>query len=52
MGHGSDFEKTGTLGASEDEVREWIKKALDLDCDVVIAVGEAATRYKSVVFDL
>ena len=52
MGQGSDFEKTGTLGASEDEVRDGIKKALDCDCDVVIAVGEAATRYKSVVFDL
>ena len=47
-----DFVKTGTLGASEEEVRDGLKKALNLDCEMVIAIGEAATKFKSVVFDL
>ena len=47
-----DFEKTGTLGASKNQVRDGIKKALNLDCEMVIAIGEAATKYKSIVFDL
>ena len=47
-----DFEKKGTLGASRDEVKEGIKKALNLDCEMVVAIGEAATKFKSVVFEL
>ena len=47
-----DFVKTGTLGASEEEVRDGLKKALNLDCEMVIAIGEAATKFKSVVFEL
>ena len=47
-----NFVKKGTLGASENEVREGLKKALNLDCEMVIAIGEAATKYKSIVFDL
>ena len=47
-----NFEKKGTLGASEDEVKEGIKKALNLDCEMVVAIGEAATKFKSVVFEL
>ncbi|WP_406537519.1 Mur ligase family protein [Methanobrevibacter sp.] len=47
-----NFEKTSTLGASEEEVKEGIKKALNLDCKMVIAIGEAATKFKSVVFEL
>ena len=47
-----DFVKTGTLGASEEEVRDGLRKALNLDCEMVIAIGEAATKFKSVVFEL
>ena len=47
-----NFEKTSTLGASEEEVKEGIKKALNLDCNMIIAIGEAATKFKSVVFDM
>ncbi len=48
----ADFEKTGTMGASRNQVRDGIKKALNLDCEMVIAIGEAATKYKSIVFEL
>jgi UDP-N-acetylmuramate--alanine ligase len=48
----SDFTKTGTMGASKNQVRDGIKKALNLDCEMVIAIGEAATKYKSLIFDL
>ena len=47
-----NFEKTSTLGASEEEVKEGIKKALNLDCEMIIAIGEAATKFKSIVFEL
>ena len=47
-----NFEKTSTLGASEEEVKEGIKKALNLDCEMIIAIGEAATKFKSVIFEL
>ena len=47
-----DFEKKGTLGASEEEVRDGLRKALNLDCEMVIAIGEAATKFKSIVFEL
>ena len=46
------FEKKGTLGASKQEVEEGIKKALNLDCDMIVAIGEAATKFKSVISDL
>ena len=52
LNHVDDFEKKGTLGASEEEVRDGLKKALNLDCEMVIAIGEAATKFKSIVFDL
>ena len=47
-----DFVKKGTLGASYDEVKEGIKKALDTDCNLIVAIGEAATKFKSCVDDL
>ena len=40
------------MGASEEEVRDGLKKALNLDCEMVIAIGEATTHYKSLVFEL
>ena len=52
LNHVDTFEKTGTLGASEEEVRDGLRKALNLDCEMVIAIGEAATKYKSIVFEL
>ena len=52
LNHVDDFVKTGTLGASEEEVRDGLIKALNLDCEMVIAIGEAATKFKSIVFEL
>ena len=52
LNHVAEFKKTGTLGASKEEVRDGLRKALNLDCEMVIAIGEAATKYKSLVFDL
>ena len=52
LNHLDDFEKKGTLGASQEEVRDGLKKAMNLDCEMVIAIGEAATKYKSLAFDL
>ena len=47
-----NFEKTSTLGASEEEVKEGIKKALNLDCEMIVAIGEAATKFKDIIHDL
>ena len=47
-----DFVKKGTLGASYDEVENGIKKALECDCDLIVAIGEAATKFKSCVDNL
>ena len=52
LNHLDDFEKSGTIGASQQEVRDGLKKAMNLDCEMVIAIGEAATKYKSISFDL
>jgi UDP-N-acetylmuramate--alanine ligase len=52
LNHVDDFDKKGTLGASEEEVRDGLKKAINLDCEMVIAIGEAATKFKSIVFEL
>ena len=52
LNHVDDFEKRGTLGASEEEVRDGLRKALNLDCEMVIAIGEAATKFKDIVFEL
>ena len=46
------FVKKGTLGATYEEVRDGIKTALTIDCDKIIAVGEAATKFKSCVDEL
>jgi UDP-N-acetylmuramate--alanine ligase len=50
--HVDDFVKKGTLGASYDEVRDGIEKALETDCNLIVAIGEAATKFKSCVDDL
>lgn len=48
----SGFKKDGTLGANKDDVYNGIKKALNLNCEMIVAIGEAATKFKSVVGDL
>lgn len=50
--HVDDFVKEGTLGATYDEVLEGIKTALATDCKTIVAIGEAATKYKSCIKDL
>ena len=52
LNHVDDFVKKGTLGATFDEVREGINQALKLDCNKVIAIGEAATKFKKCVDNL
>ena len=52
LNHMSEFEKQGTLGADKKDVRDGIKKALNLDCEMIVAIGEAATKFKSVIHDL
>ena len=47
-----DFVKKGTLGANYDEVKDGIKKALECDCNLIVAIGEAAAKFKSCVDDL
>ncbi|MGX8694528.1 MAG: Mur ligase family protein [Methanobrevibacter sp.] len=52
LNHMSEFEKEGTLGANKKDVQDGIKKALNLDCEMIVAIGEAATKFKSVIHDL
>ena len=53
LDHGvDDFVKKGTLGATFDEVQEGINQALNLDCNMIIAIGEAATKFKKCVNNL
>lgn len=47
-----DFVKNGTLGASYDEVKEGLTKALNTDSKLIVAIGEAATKFKSCVDDI
>ncbi len=47
-----DFVKTGTLGATFEEVQKGIKQALDLDCDKIIVIGEAGVKFKNCVDEL
>ena len=47
-----DFEKKGTLGANYDEVKQGIEKALKLDCNTILAIGEAACKFKSSINSL
>ena len=51
LNHMSDFKKEGTLGADKDDVTDGIRKALNLDCEMIVAIGEAATKFKSVIHD-
>ena len=51
LNHMSDFKKDGTLGADKDDVADGIRKALNLDCEMIVAIGEAATKFKSVIHD-
>lgn len=48
----TDFVKEGTIGATPEEVREGVEEALKLDCDRIIAIGEAATKFKESILDI
>lgn len=48
----SDFVKNGTIGATPDDVKKGVENALDLDCDKIIAIGEAASKFKDSIFDV
>ena len=52
LNHIGTFKKTGTLGACKSEVENGLRKAINLDCEMIIAIGEAATKFKSIIFDL
>ena len=52
LNHMDGFGKEGTLGADKKDVRDGIKKALNLDCEMIVAIGEAATKFKSVIHEL
>lgn len=47
-----EFKKEGTLGACSEEFRDSLKIALNLDCEMVISIGEAAVKFKSIINDL
>ena len=47
-----NFKKTGTVGASEEEFRDGLKIAMNLDCEMVISIGEACVKYKSIIHNL
>lgn len=47
-----DFVKNGTIGSTPSEVKKGIENALKLDCDKIIAIGEAATKFKDCIFDI
>lgn len=52
LNHVDDFVKKGTIGATFEEVQEGINEALKLDCDKIVAIGEAATKFKDCVYKL
>ena len=47
-----NFKKTGTIGASKEEFMDGLKIALNLDCEMVISIGEACVKYKSIIHNL
>ena len=46
------FVKQGTLGANYDQVKKGIEKGLKTDSKLIVAIGEAATKFKYCVNDL
>ncbi|WP_299521794.1 Mur ligase family protein [uncultured Methanobrevibacter sp.] len=50
--HIDDFVKKGTLGATFDEVQEGISQAIQLDCNKIVVIGEAATKFKNCINNL
>ena len=52
LNHVDEFVKKGTLGATFEEVQEGINQALKLDCNKIVAIGEAATKFKKCVDNL
>lgn len=46
------FLKEGTSGASYNEVLNGFKLALSFDCDTVVSIGEAGTKFKNCINEL
>lgn len=44
-----DFVKQGTLGSTKKDVIKGIDDALKLDCNKIIAIGEAAVKFKDAI---
>lgn len=44
----TNFDKKGTLGATPDDIAHGFKKAINLYPSTIIAIGEAAIKFKSV----
>lgn len=47
-----DFVKKGTIGATPDEVKEGVKDALEIDCNKIVVIGEAGTKFKDAILDI
>ena len=47
-----NFIKEGTIGTTKEEIKKGITTALTLDCDKIIVIGEAATKFKDVILNL
>ena len=46
-----EFTTVITISSESDDVADGIRKALNLDCEMIVAIGEAATKFKSVIHD-
>ncbi len=46
------FVKKGTIGTTSEDVKKSVQKALNLDCDKIIAIGEAAAKFKNNLLNL
>ncbi len=44
-----NFIKDGTLGSTKEDVIKGIENALNLDCSKIIAIGEAAVKFKDYI---
>ncbi|MDO5847960.1 MAG: Mur ligase family protein [Methanobrevibacter sp.] len=47
-----EFVKEGTIGATPEEVKKGVIDALKLDCDKIIVIGEAATKFKENILEI
>lgn len=47
-----DFVKEGTIGATPEEVKKGVEDALTIDCNKIIVIGEAGTKFKKSILDI